>query len=370
MNDYHIKPIDRRFNVEMLDVLHGSPIITKKMTICFDRQPDIFALPQCKYDRFFYKGLFHGEALKGFGMVGYHDVLVNGVPTVVFCARDLYVLPEARGQGFVPKSTEAHFRDNRHLATLGYGVIIRGNQASMRMVGKRPATNLFSPFSAEIGQLAVHTIYFTFPVSLSRKYFIRRAKTEDIPAIVELLRQEHQNRLFGRIYTEEIFHDRLLRHKGLSVSDYFLAFDRQGRCCGVCAAWDMHQMKQTRILRYGTSFIPAKIGWNVMSVMYRRPSLPRQGEAFREISLIDYAVKERDPEIMNALLRAIYHQHQKLDYHYMTWGGPVEDPMLKAVSGFQSRKIISNIVLFSTDRDWLEPGRVNTRLPFIDISAL
>ena len=97
MSNYQIRPIDLTRNREMLEILRGSPIVTDRMTICFDRQPDLFALSRCKYDQFFYQGLFDGDRLKGFGMVGYHKALVNGKPTEVFCARDLYILPEARG---------------------------------------------------------------------------------------------------------------------------------------------------------------------------------------------------------------------------------------------------------------------------------
>ncbi|MEI7896159.1 MAG: hypothetical protein WCJ26_03930 [bacterium] len=370
MSSYHIKPIDETFNRAMLEILHGSPIVTDRMTICFDRQPDIFALSRCKYGNFFYHGLFHGDTLKGFGMVGYHTVLVNSKPSEVFCARDLYVLPEARGQGFVAKSTEMHFSENRHLSPVGYGVIMHGNKASMRLVGQRPESNQYSPLSRILNKLVINTTLLTLPVTISQDYIIRRAQHEDVPAIVKLLSSEHKDRLFGKIFTEEVFPGYLKKNTGLQMQDYFLAFDRNGQVCGVCAAWDMHGMKQTRVLKYGKAFLPAKIAWKSLAVLFSRPQLPEPGEHFREVTLTDYAVKGRDPKIMNALLRAIYCEYRSLGYHFMIWGSSADDPILTAAKGFLNQQIISNIVLFSTQGKLLEDGAVNSRLPYVDISAI
>ena len=370
MTSYHINHVDSSHCKKMLDILRGSPIVTDRITICFDRQPDIFALTRCKYDDYYYQGLFDGDVLKGFGMVGYHKVLVNNMPTEVFCARDLYILPEARGQGFVAKSTENHFREHQHLSPIGYGLIMKGNKASMRFIGKRPESNQHSPLSRTINQMVIHSILLTIPVPFSRDYSTRRARSEDIPIIARLLNSEHSDRLFGNIYSEESFPGYLQKNTGMCISDYFLAFDRNGRCCGVCAAWDMHAMKQTRVLRYGRAFLPAQVAWKTFSVLFNRPPLPKPGEHFKEVTITDYAVQDRNPAIINALLRAVYREYRKLGYHFMIWGSCADDPMIAAVKGFLYQKIISNIVLFSTKGKLLEDGMVKNRLPYIDVSSI
>jgi hypothetical protein len=370
MSNYQIRPVNETWNKAMLEVLHGSPIITDQMTICFDRQPDIFSLTRIKYDDFFYDGLFDGDRLKGFGMVGYHKAMVNGEPTEVFCGRDLYILPEARGTGFIAKSTEKHFRENQHRSPIGYGLIMQGNKASLRFVGKRPENSQFSPHSRIINQLQVNTILLVLPVSRNLDYKIRRAQTEDIPVIVKFLNIEHRERLLGNIYSEESFPSRLERNTGLSINDYFLAFNRDGQCCGVSAAWDMGRMKQTRVLKYGKAFFPVQIAYKSLSIIFNRPQLPKPGDHFREVTITDYAVKGRNPEIMNALLRAIYREYQHLGYHFMVWGSSIDDPFLSAAKGFMRHRVISNIVLFSTDNKWPEEGKVKNKLPYIDVSAL
>jgi hypothetical protein len=369
MSNYQIRPIDAGANNAMLEILRGSPIVTNLMTICFDRQPDIFALPGYKYDDYFYQGLFEGETLKGFGMIGYHKALVNGTTSEVFCARDLYILPEARGNKFLAKSTEIHFRENQHRSPIGYGLIMNGNTASLRFVGNRPEDNHYSPLSKIINKMHIYTIFLTLPLSHGHHYKIRRAQAEDIPVIARLLQFEHRDRLFGNICTEETF-SAALKKKGLSIRDYFLAFDRTGQCCGVCAAWDMTTMKQTRVLHFGRKFLPVQMAYTTLSVLFNRPSLPGPGEHFREATITDYAVRDRDPGIMHALLRAVYNEFRQLGYHFLTWGSSSDDPLLKAANGFMRQRVVSNIVLFSTNCEWLEEGAVKNHLPYIDVSAI
>ena len=370
MSNYNIRPIDPSYNLTMLDILRGSPIVTERMTVCFDRQPDIFALSRCKYDDIFYQGLFDRETLKGFGMIGYHQALVNGTQREVFCGRDLYILPEARGQKFLATSTEIHFRENQHRSPVGYGLVMHGNKASLRFVGNRPEKNRYSPLSRIINKMHVHTIFLTLPVSAAHRYKIRRAQTEDIPVIVKLLNNEHRDRLFGNIYSVESFPASLEKKPGLSVTDYFLAFNRNGQCCGVCAAWDMSLVKQTRILKYGSAFLPAKIAYEFFSTLFNQPALPKPGDHFSEVTITDYAVKDRDPGIMNALLKTVYRQYRHLGFHFMVWWSSEDDPLLIATKGFMKQQIRSNIVLFSTKPEWLEEGTVKNHLPYIDASAI
>ena len=370
MSDYTIRPIDGSFNTAMLGILKDSPIVTGRMAICFDRQPDIFNLARCKYDDYFYHGLFDHEILKGFGMVGYHQALVNGTPSEVYCCRDLYVLPEARGNGFITKSAEIHFRENQHRSPIGYGLVMRGNKAPVKFLGKRPENCSYFPLSRIINQLHVKTILLTLPVSLSSSYRIRRATADDIPVIVELLKKEHKERLFGHIYNEESFLFDLKRNPGQTIGDYFLAFDRRGRCCGVCSAWDTGMMKQIRVRAYGKAFLPARIAWKCLSLLFKLPSLPGPGNHFRDITIAGYAVKERNPAIMNALLRAVYTEYRRLGYHLMIWGSSADDPLLDAANGFMSQSVISNIVLFSTEDRWFKEGMIKNHLPYIDVSGI
>jgi GNAT superfamily N-acetyltransferase len=370
MGLYHIESLDRKYNDQILQILRESPIITENLHLYFDRHPDFFRLAEIKYYPHFYYGFFRLEKLMGFGMIGYHDANVNGTKETVFHLKDFYVLPEARGMGFGIRITERLFKETFNKAVTGYAVVMAGNKDPLGYIGHNNRSFPFFPSSRIINQLDVRNIMLIWPVREQTAFKIRRADIQDIPLIVSLLNNEHKDRLFGNVYSEDSFPDYLARRPGLSVSNYYLAFDKRGEPRGVCAAWDCSSFKQTRVLHYGKLFMPAIYAYKMLAAIFRIQSLPLPGESFREFIVTDYAVRDRDPGVMNALLRAVYNDYRKLNYQTMIWGSSADDPLLKASSGFFRQQVISNIVLISTDRSLIEKGAIRNYLPYIDIPCL
>jgi GNAT superfamily N-acetyltransferase len=370
MSLYQIEPIDRSYSDKMLEILHSAPINTDKITICFDRQPDFFRLSDIKYHPYFCYGFFRLNQLKGFGMIGYHSAMVNGSQETVFHLKDFYVSPEARGTGFGLKVAEKLFRETYNNSTIGYAVVMKGNRDPLSYVDHRNPSFPYIPYSRIINQLDVRNIILTWPVRYTRKYIIRRAEKSDIPVIVNLLNNEHKERLFGNHYDIATFDKYLSERPGLSIDDYYLAFGRNGSPCGVCAAWDCSSFRQTRVLRYGKQFLAAKILYRILSVLFRLAPLPAPGECFKDFIVTDYAVEGRDPDIMNALLRTVYNKYRKKRYQNMIWSSSADDPLLKASDGFFFQRLISNIVLISTDPATIEKGEILNKLPYIDLPCL
>ncbi|MCU0462300.1 MAG: hypothetical protein MUF36_09855 [Bacteroidales bacterium] len=370
MGIYHIEPLTSEHNNEILAVLHSAPNVTDKLTVCFDRQPDFFRLTENRYKPYYYFGYFRNDKLKGFCGIGYHDAMVNGKPMTVFHMRDYYVIPEARGIGFGLRVTEKFYSETCNNADTGYVVILEGNKPSLDYVGYRNEMFPYVPYSRIINKLDVRNIVLIWPVIKSKDYVIRKAEIHDIPAIVTLLNAEHKDRLFGKIFSEETFIDYLDNCPGLVLSDYYLALDKAGKPIGVCAAWDCHSFKQTRVLNYGKRFSVAKGIYKALSVVLNVPPLPAPGECFRDMIITDYAVKNRMPLIMNALLRAVYIDARKKGYQNLLWGSSADDPLLKATEGFFCQRIVSNIVLISTRKDVVEPGAIQNNLPYIDLPCL
>jgi GNAT superfamily N-acetyltransferase len=370
MNAYHIEPIDERYNKEMLEILRSSPITTSDITMYFDRQPSIFKLAKIKYRPHYYFGFFLLEKLKGFGMIGYHDAMVNGVPETVFHLKDFYVTADARGKGFGYRTAERLFSETHDQSTFGYAVVMAGNKAPLHYVGNRKSSYPYIPYSRIINQLDVRNILLILPVKKETSYHVRPALPDDVPAMVSLLNSEHKQRLFGNVYSEGKFQKYLENCPGLEINDYYLAFDRKGKLSGVCAAWDCSSFKQTRVLAYGIRFHPARLLYKSLAVVFGCPPLPASGESFKDFIVTDYAVRDRDPGAMNALLRSIYRDRMMRGYQNMIWGSSIDDPLLKASKGFFYQRVVSNIVLVSTDPNRMENGAVNNHLPYIDIPCL
>lgn len=370
MGIYHIERLLNNDNKEILGVLRSAPNVSDNLTVCFDRQPDFFKLPEIRYNPFYYYGYFRENELKGFCGLGYHQAMVNGNVNTVFHMRDYYMKKEARGIGFGLKVTEHFYRETYDNSTTGYVVILKGNRASISYVGYRTETFPYIPFSRIINQLEVRNILVIWPMSLSRRYRIRKAEEKDIPGIVTLLRNEHRNRLFGKIYSEDSFSEYLEKSYGLSLDEFYLAFNRSGKLCGVCAAWDCSPFKQTRVLEYGKKFRLAKIAYKGLSMLFNIPQLPPAGSSFKDLIISDYAVENRNPEIMNALLRAIYYDAREKSYQNIMWGSSADDPLLMATQGFFFQRIVSDIILISTKKEIIEPGVIRNSLPYIDLPCL
>lgn len=370
MDLYHIEPLDRGHNNDILNVLKSAPNRTENLTVCFDRQPDFFKLAEIRYNPFYYYGYFRLKDLKGICGIGYHKGMVNGASETLFHMRDYYVCQEARGKGFGLKVTENFYRKTYNGSVLGYVVIMTGNRGSLSYVGHRNVAFPYIPFSRIINQLDVRNIMLIWPVLTFGSYNVRKAEAGDIPGIVTLLNNEHKERLFGKIFNEATFEDYLKKCPGLSINDYYLAFSRSGRLCGVCAAWDCHSFKQTRVLEYGRKLKRARAAYNALSLLFRVPSLPVPGDSFKDVIITDYAVHDRDPKIMNILLRSVYKDFRKLGYQNILWGCSADDPLLQATTGFFYQRVVSNIVLISTQSAMLENGAVNNRFPYIDLPSL
>ena len=370
MDLYHLELIDREYNPEILNILRSAPINTENLTISFDRQPDFFLLPQIKYHPSYYYGFFRLEELKGFFGIGYHNAMVNGSCETVFHLRDFYVSHDARGKGFAFKVAEKFYKEICNQPGIGYAIIMAGNKPSLHYIGYRNAAFPHIPYSQIINQLDVRNIILTWPVRNSRDYLVRKADLQDIPEIVALLNTEHKERLFGNLYDETTFQNYLSKRPGLTISNYYLAYDKKGNPCGVCSAWDCSAFKQTRVYRYGKQFAAAKALYKSLSLLFNMTPLPGPGECFKDFIISDYAVKNREPVIMNALLRYIYNDFRKRGFQIMIWGSSSDDALLKASDSFFYKSVISNIVLFSPNPAMLASDSIRKNLPYIDLSCL
>lgn len=364
-----VRHLDRQNNQAMLDILRQSPIQTGGLSICFDRQPDIFAMPELKYAPAEWGGFFEDDTLAGFCMVGYHQAYVNGSRTPVMHVTDCYIRPESRRRGYLTAALAYFSDDGANRAQLGYAVVMKGNRAAETQLGDRFAGTPCNLRSRIIGELTAKSIVLAFPRRVSSQIGVRRARLDDIPDMVALLRSEHEQRLFGLVTDCEQFAAQLRHRPGLSIDDYFVV-ERAGKLAGMCAAWDTSAFKQNRVVRYGFGLNLVRAASVVAAKIGGLATLPRPGEAFRDVFLTDWAVRDRDVGVMRALIEDIYREYCGRRYHTLIFGSCAQDPMLKATDSFLGTNLVSHIALMTLRSKWLEDGAVDTRLPFIDLALL
>ena len=109
------------------------------------------------------------------------------------------------------------------------------------------------------------------------------------------------------------------------------------------------------------------LAYKAMERIFPLAPFPAKGEKFNELTITDYAVSNRDPAIMNALLCEVYRRHHNRKYHFMNWASCGSDSLLIAAKGFWVKNITSHIIFTSMDP---ERYNIKTRLPYVDIAFI
>ena len=366
---YHLRKISREWNWEMLRILGETPVETRGLSIVFDRQPDIFAIPRLFSERVECAGFFRGANLAGFAMLMFQSRYVNGEPRTVAYFGNAHVKREARGRGFANRSAGYLSREMRGVCDLGYAVVMAGNRAAGRFVGRDWPGQPDLVRSKAVATLRAKSILVMGRKREGNGYRVRRAELSDVDAMVGLLRDEFRARLFGPIVDRGSFLRNLSARSGCDLSHYYIA-ERGGKVVGTCAAWDTGGLKQNRIVRYGRKLKWLRKAHAAAAALLDLPPLPKEGGTTRDATITDCAVRGRDPEILEALLARVHNDCAQKKYHLLIVGSCGRDPLLRATKRFLGQTTVSEIVLFSTGPSLLAEGRIDTSLPYIDLAML
>ncbi len=362
-----IRQIGEEYNEQMLGILLSSPMESDGLSLCLDRSPDIFAVPKLFFDSYKCYGFFMDEELVGYVMICRKKLYVNGIPREVGYLANLYVKPDARKRGWLYKVSEPLFREALEELKMGYATTMKGNVNTEPMIGRRISKYRFVPFSKTIGINYVHNILITFNKRDRSGYSVRRAAESDIPEIARLLDGEYRGRLFGPIMTEDNLRATIGKRPGFSVSDYFIA-EKEGKMAGVCSAWNVSSIRNLRVMAYRKKYRWVKFGYGLVAPFFGFPRLPDPGQPFREIVINDFAVENRDPVILKALLTQVYREYRKLGYNMVQIGSDERDPILEAARGFFSQPLRSWIIFGADEPDKIEKEGIDCSNPYLDIA--
>jgi hypothetical protein len=367
--EYHLREISRECNWEMLRILAETPIETPGLSIVFDRQPDIFAIPRLFSERVEGVGFFRGDRLAGFAMLMFQSRYVNGEPRMVAYIGNVHVRKEARGRGFSYRAGDCFSKKMRGVCDLGYAVVMTGNRAARKFIGRRRPGQPDLVRSRAIGTLRAKSILVMGRKREGDGYRVRRAEPSDVDTLVGLLRDEFQTRLFAPVVDRDSFLLNLSARPGCDLSHYYVA-ERGGEVVGTCAAWDTGGLKQNRIVRYGRKLKWLRSVHTAAAALLDLPPLPKEGGTTKEATITDCAVRDRDPEILEALLSRVHNDCAQKRYNLLIFGSCGQDPLLRATKRFLGQTTVSEIVLFSNDPSLLADGRIDTSLPYIDLAML
>lgn len=365
---YQIAEIDQRWTEAMLEIIRQAPIEANGMQILFDHQPDPFLLPRLRSKEMRCGGFFVRGNLAGFAMMLQKEVYVDGTPQTVLYFGNLAAAPAARGKGILYRMSDFFMGNLPEDILMGHAVVMKGNKAALRLLNRRHPRYPNMPHSRIIGEWHVANILLLPGLWSKPKHLVRPAQMADIDAIADLLDREYRNRLFGPVVTRKTIYKALDNLPGFGIENYYLA-EEKDEILGVCCAWDMRTVKQNRIIRFSSQLKWLRRGLTLLSPLGIYPRLPLEGEAFRDVTILDYAVKDRSPEILRSLLQAIYREYRRKRYHLMIFGYADGDPLATALKPFCFREVVSEIVIFSKSKRIVDEFVVNG-YPAIDMALL
>ncbi|MCP4134568.1 MAG: hypothetical protein GY754_26580 [bacterium] len=373
IDDIVIKKIGREYNSEMLDLIKNSPMAAKDIDLVVDRRPDCFLMPELNFDEVKYGGFFYRDRLEGFVMFGFKTVYVNGKPEVVFCYSDLHFSKKIQGYGLYPllhyKFYDFYYDEVVKRTNFGYSAILQGNVKVEKMIGEIRKESPYVPYSKRVAEMTTKSMLITFAKKESTKYSIRIAEKKDIPGIVALLDEEFKNRLLGPVITKEKFLKNLEDRPGFGIENYYIA-EYEDTIVGVCSAWDSSSVKQTVPTRHNFKMKLIASAYSIAGKLFKFPALPKIGVPFKEVYIAEYAIRNRDPEIMKALLTRVYTVYKEKKYNSVLFMSSSDDPLLKAADDFFGVTIKAGLNLYYMTRERFDRDDIAVNLPYLDIALL
>jgi hypothetical protein len=346
LSGYHVEVLSTSWNDRLLEMCRQSPVRAGNLNIHFDRSPDIFTIP--RNTSYFYRplGFFNGEKLIGFAIATYQKRNIKGTITDVIYLGNMHVTERGTGHIFLKKLTErvVQIVQDRPEVKYLYAYVMEGNRSAKRLA------NMGQLSSKPMGSISMSTIFTLKPVALNDRYLIRKATLSDVDTIVELLSNEHKRHFLSPEINREVFLNELEIRPGVNIENYYLA-TRDDKVVGLCLAWNMTSFKKNRIRYNGYKMKLLRQLYNLVARLTGSPQLPGSGEAFKDITIAEHAVLNRDPEILESLLRYIYREYREKGFQTIIIGCSSDDPIIQATRPFLSREVRSKVIIAPLQKD-------------------
>jgi len=345
---YETRELGPEWNDQLLQIARESPVEADGLQVLFDRSPNIFTIPKLTSYCFRCGGLFRRDQLLGFAIIAFQNRYVDKqrLGGLMYLG-NMHVSKENRGLGFYYRMSDFLFGEIPSEVDYGYAYVMKQNSSALKFINHRHPRFPRIPHSMTIGEIVMVTIFLSVPVMQNHNFAVRVATSDDIDQIVDLLLEEHENRFLAPAMSREIFLKNLKSRPHFGLENYLVAVSGQ-EILGVCSTWDMTPFKKSRILKYGKKLDVYRRLYNTAAKLFQVAPLPEPGEALRDITIAEYAVKGRDPAIMEALLRYCYKRFRKKGYHSILFGSSADDPLLELTKKFFTKEVRSYVILSSS----------------------
>lgn len=172
---------------------------------------------------------------------------------------------------------------------------------------------------------------------------LARGRPDDIPALLECLAAYGRRHQFVPAWNAATLFAPSLA-PGLRPEHFWLAW-RGGQVVGCLARWDQHTVKQTVVHAYAGWLGRLRPTINALRGLHRLPYLPSPGTELRASFASHLALRENDPALFAALLRAVYDDARAHGDHYFLLGLAAMSPLAAVLAPYAKLPYASRLYL-------------------------
>jgi hypothetical protein len=350
----------RRSEGPQLAALFADVPMAGNLVVTTRRDPDFFGLYDIQRGAAETWVLDLDGRIVGLGTALIRDGWYQERPCRVGYLGDLRIARQAGALRALPRfyaGLFAGFRE-RHRCEVFLTGIIASNAAAMNALVRRRAARAEQPRYTLFRRFTMVSLQFTRRRPAPGAD-VRRARPSDLPALVQLLAEDHRRRPFGYRFDDGELEHRLAHWPGFSLDSTYLAFDGQ-RLVGCTTAWDPGAVKRYQALAYRGPTLWSKRVFNTVARLTRWPALPDPGACFRTLYLCNTSVVGDDPEVLRVLLRRVYSDFHGLGYHFVALPIYEDDPLAPAVKGYLTQRLDFHLYTVTAAEDPQppeQPGR-------------
>jgi hypothetical protein len=224
----------------------------------------------------------------------------------------------------------------RHGCEACYTAVLASNRAALNaLVRRRQDARKDQPYYHLLRRFTTASVRFTGRRKAPKSRFeVRRATSDDLPAMARLLDEDHRQRPFGYRFDQGELEHRFAHWPGLSLERTYLAFEPGGRLVACASAWDPGAVKRWRVLAYRGPMRWVTRTSRLLTVLLGYPPLPEPGGDLRYFYLCNTSVAQEQPAAFEALLHQVYADHCTAGYHFFSLCLDENDPLRPALRPF------------------------------------
>ncbi len=329
----HVRDARPSDNSALLELALACPM-EGDIALGIAREPDFFALNRLEESEWRVGVAEVDGRIAGCVMSAVRNAYLHGRVQRTLYAGDLKVHPNFRRTGVADALSKWACTTLADLCgpdTPTLITVLAGNRAMERRTMRRKDGPIYSRF-ATIRAFSIPLLWPRF----ARTRFgvtVGHATRNDLDEMTSLWRKLASARQLAPTFHADELDVWIANAPGLSIDDYRVARDRDGRIVGFMAWWDQTVFKQSRVLRYSPRLAVVRAMINGAAAMSRGVRLPSVGEPLRYRTALHACVPSDRPGVLSALVRTSLAELRAERYAFATIGLDVRDPLCGAMAG-------------------------------------